>query len=163
MKIKRPLLVGGLGLTASAWMLNIVQHSIFNETTLLSAIALSSGLWWWQRQRQPLLLDLAGVVDEAAVKTAFAQIDTAIETLAREIETVTSAKMSAIALDSLRSQRQALEPMLNRDTLQLYPELDRLRSGGRTGALGPRRRGDPLGRGARAARRSRASPARCSR
>ncbi|NJM85170.1 MAG: hypothetical protein HC839_02765 [Leptolyngbyaceae cyanobacterium RM2_2_21] len=74
MKIKRPLLVGGLGLTASAWMLNIVQHSIFNETTLLSAIALSSGLWWWQRQRQPLLLDLAGVVDEAAVKTAFAQM-----------------------------------------------------------------------------------------
>lgn len=119
MKIKRPLLVGGLGLTASAWMLNIVQHSIFNETTLLSAIALSSGLWWWQRQRQPLLLDLAGVVDEAAVKTAFAQIDTAIETLAREIETVTSAKMSAIALDSLRSQRQALEPMLNRDTLHI--------------------------------------------
>ncbi|NEQ29990.1 MAG: DUF697 domain-containing protein [Leptolyngbya sp. SIO4C5] len=123
MKIKRPLLVGGLGLTASAWMLDVMQHSVFNQTTLLGAMALGSGLWWWQRQQQPQQLDLAPTeVDESAVNAAIAQIATAIDTLASEIETAPDASASATAaaqLDSLRSQHQALSQMLSRQTLRL--------------------------------------------
>lgn len=49
--LKRPILVGGLGLTASLWLLNTLQDS-FDGSLVTSALVLGAGVWWW-RHRQP--------------------------------------------------------------------------------------------------------------
>ncbi|NJL45939.1 MAG: hypothetical protein HC922_09995 [Leptolyngbyaceae cyanobacterium SM2_3_12] len=50
MAMKRPILAGGLGLSASLWLLETVHFGMFDSSTLLSAMAIGSGWWWW-RQR----------------------------------------------------------------------------------------------------------------
>ena len=50
MALKRPILVGGLGLSATLWLLDTIHFDIFDSSTLLSAMAMGTGIWWW-RQR----------------------------------------------------------------------------------------------------------------
>lgn len=47
--IKRPILIGGLGLSASLWLLDVAHHV---PTLALGAIALGSGVWWWRQHAQ---------------------------------------------------------------------------------------------------------------
>lgn len=82
MQLKRPILVGGLGLSASLWLLNIVGHSpvghAFGDgSALMGAIALGTGLWFFKKSRRtelvvepPLAL---GVVDKAAIENVIAE------------------------------------------------------------------------------------------
>jgi uncharacterized protein (DUF697 family) len=48
--LKRPLLVGGLGLTASLWLLNTLQTSV-DGSLITSTLVLGAGIWWWRHQR----------------------------------------------------------------------------------------------------------------
>ena len=51
--VKRPILVGGLGLSASLWLLDVVHHMPMDGSLVLGAMALGSGLWWWRQQGRP--------------------------------------------------------------------------------------------------------------
>lgn len=50
--IKRPILIGGLGLSASLWLLDVVHHLPIDGSLILGAIALGSGAWWCYQQSQ---------------------------------------------------------------------------------------------------------------
>ena len=50
--VKRPILIGGLGLSASLWLLDVVHHMPMDGSLVLGAMALGSGLWWLRRQSQ---------------------------------------------------------------------------------------------------------------
>ena len=87
MKLQRPILVGGLGLSFSLWMLDSWHDSIVQvgEFGLLSALAVGGGLWLFNKNQPQLgeqLNDM--VVDRAAVDKAIAQTQVIINQLAQE-------------------------------------------------------------------------------
>ncbi|MBN3960717.1 YcjF family protein [Nostoc sp. NMS8] len=110
-KLQRPILVGGLGLSFSLWMLDSWHDSIVQvgEFGLLSALAVGGGLWLFQQNRpKDSLEQLNGmVVDRATVESAIAKTETVINQLAQESE-------NHPALQTLREQVN-----------QLFLELDR--------------------------------------
>lgn len=131
MKLKRPILVGGLGLSASLWLLNSLGHSPLGHAFadgpgLLGAIALGSGLWWLKKSRTssiavepPLAL---GSVDKAAVEAAIAAVETALAGLIEELPTEIQADKTQPIWAQIDQQRQALAQVLtdlDRETLTL--------------------------------------------
>ncbi|MBE9114132.1 hypothetical protein IQ273_32725, partial [Nodosilinea sp. LEGE 07298] len=124
--LKRPLLVGGLGLSATLALLGSAHFNPLDSSTLLSAIALGSGIWWWRRDDstpaapKPIA---PPVVDRPRVEAELAALASLIDTLAQESELVNG---SALALDTLqtslkgyRHDHQALVSGLERQTLQI--------------------------------------------
>ena len=87
MKLQRPILVGGLGLSFSLWMLNSWHDSIVQvgEFGLLSALAVGGGLWLFKKNLPQLGEQLNDIVaDRASVEKAIAQTQVIINQLAQE-------------------------------------------------------------------------------
>jgi GTPase SAR1 family protein len=87
MAFKQPILLGGLGLSATLWLLQTVHISLFDSSTLLSAMALATGLWWW-RHRDPLPVSPRPIapplVDRSRVEAALTRVTGLIASLAAE-------------------------------------------------------------------------------
>lgn len=124
---KRPLVVGGLGLSASLWLLEASHLSVFDGSTWLSALALGSGIWWW-RQRQSIAPAAprpvaAPVVDRARVKAQMAYLRNLIETLEQEATLMPESAVPALVVGlqsrtaDYETQRQALASALDRTDL----------------------------------------------
>ncbi len=115
-KLQRPILVGGLGLSFSLWMLDSWHDSIVQvgEFGLLSALAVGGGLWLFQQNRPKNSLEqLDGmVVDRATVESAIAKTETVINQLAQEAENHT-------ALETLREQVAQLLLELDRQEIKV--------------------------------------------
>ncbi len=115
-KLQRPILVGGLGLSFSLWMLQSWHDSIVqvSEFGLLSALAVGGGLWLFQQNRPKSSLEkLDGmVVDRATVESAIAKTETVINQLAQESENHT-------ALEALREQVAQLLLELDRQEIKV--------------------------------------------
>ncbi|MEA5507907.1 DUF697 domain-containing protein [Halotia wernerae UHCC 0503] len=115
-KLQRPILVGGLGLSFSLWILQSWHHSIvqLSEFGLFSALAVGGGLWLF-RQNHPKdhLEQLDGmVVDRVTVETAIAKTEALINQLAQEAE-------NHSALENLRSQVAQLLLELDRQEIKV--------------------------------------------
>jgi hypothetical protein len=110
-KLQRPILVGGLGLSFSLWILQNMHHSMVQvgEFGLLSLVAVGGGLWLFKQNRPSSASDMldAMPVNRARVEDAIALTEVTINHLAGEVE-------NHPALGTLRQQ-------LN----QLFFELDR--------------------------------------
>ena len=115
-KLQRPILVGGLGLSFSLWMLQSWHDSIVQvgEFGLLSALAVGGGLWLFQKNRpKDSLEQLDGMVmDRATVESASAKTETVINQLAQEAENHT-------ALETLREQVAQLLLELDRQEIKV--------------------------------------------
>ncbi|MEH2122929.1 YcjF family protein [Nostoc sp.] len=115
-KLQRPILVGGLGLSFSLWMLDSWHDSIVQvgEFGLLSALAVGGGLWLFQQNRsKDSLKQLDGmVVDRATVESAIAKTETVINQLAQEAE-------NHPALETLREQVAHLLLELDRQKIKV--------------------------------------------
>ncbi|MDZ7992984.1 MAG: YcjF family protein [Nostoc sp. EfeVER01] len=115
-KLQRPILVGGLGLSFSLWMLDSWHDSIVQvgEFGLLSALAVGGGLWLFQQNRpKDSLKQLDGmVVDRATVESAIAKTETVINQLAQEAE-------NHPALETLREQIAQLLLELDRQKIKV--------------------------------------------
>ena len=87
MKLQRPILVGGLGLSFSLWMLDSWHNSIVQvgEFGLLSALAVGGGLWLLKKNQPQLGEQLNDIVaDRAVVERAIAQTEVIINQLSQE-------------------------------------------------------------------------------
>ncbi|AVH70875.1 YcjF family protein [Nostoc sp. 'Lobaria pulmonaria (5183) cyanobiont'] len=115
-KLQRPILVGGLGLSFSLWMLDSWHDSIVQvgEFGLLSALAVGGGLWLFQQNRpKDSLKQLDSmVVDRATVESAIAKTETVINQLAQEAE-------NHPALEILREQVAQLLLELDRQQIKV--------------------------------------------
>ncbi|MEH2330841.1 YcjF family protein [Nostoc sp.] len=115
-KLQRPILVGGLGLSFSLWMLDSWHDSIVQvgEFGLLSALAVGGGLWLFQQNRpKDSLKQLDGmVVDRATVESAIAKTETVINQLAQEAE-------NHPTLETLREQVAQLLLELDRQQIKV--------------------------------------------
>lgn len=120
---KRPILLGGLGLSATLWLLDTIHFNFFDSSTLLSAIALGSGIWWWRHlrgdrpQQQSLAVKLP---DRAAVDRAITTLETLIGSLEQEsVSTLSTPQTAPIPLAKFREQVQALQTGLERQVLSI--------------------------------------------
>jgi uncharacterized protein len=89
--LQRPILVGGLGLTFSVWLLDQFVPVVpdFAGTMLWMTIALGSGFWVFQKQSQKISLKPPSfsTIDRPKVEKALAAVETRINQLAQEIST----------------------------------------------------------------------------
>ncbi|MBE8989860.1 YcjF family protein [Nostoc sp. LEGE 12450] len=115
-KLQRPILVGGLGLSFSLWMLDSWHDSIVQvgEFGLLSALAVGGGLWLFQQNRPKDSLEQLDSmpVDRATVESAIAKTETVINQLAQESE-------NHPALQTLREQIAQLSLELDRQEIKV--------------------------------------------
>ncbi|MBD2113453.1 MULTISPECIES: slr1306 family protein [Cyanophyceae] len=120
--LKRPLLVGGLGLSATLALLGSTHINPLDSSTLLSAIAMGSGLWWWRRgvpapaAPKPIA---PPVVDRTRVEIELATLSALIDTLAQEAELASQATTVSAPLTRYRQGHQALGAELDRPTLRV--------------------------------------------
>lgn len=133
--LRRPILVGGLGLTVGAWILHGFDPSIahFGSTAIWSAIAMGSGFWWLKQQKGESASPLpVQSVDRAMVEKAFGQVQVRIDQFARELTAreLTAKKLDAKKLDAaievepvvvqqLRQQLADLKVQPARETMRL--------------------------------------------
>ncbi|MBE9081152.1 MULTISPECIES: YcjF family protein [unclassified Tolypothrix] len=115
-KLQRPILVGGLGLSFSLWMLDSWQDSIVQvgEFGLLSALAVGGGLWLLQQNRPKASVEQLDImlVERADVENAIAKAEVVINQLAQESE-------QHPAIGNLRTQVNQLLLDLDRQELKL--------------------------------------------
>jgi uncharacterized protein (DUF697 family)/GTP-binding protein EngB required for normal cell division len=86
-KLQRPILVGGLGLSFSLWMLDSWHDSIVHvgELGILTALAVGGGLWLLRKNQPPLGEQLNDIlVYSRAVVKAIAQTNVIINQIAQE-------------------------------------------------------------------------------
>ncbi|MES1024448.1 DUF697 domain-containing protein [Gloeocapsa sp. BRSZ] len=108
-QLRRPILVGGVGLSFSLWILQSWHHSIvqLGEYGVLGAIAVGGTLWLFQQKtpkRQSV--DNSPVTRETVEKT-IAQAASVIECLAVEAEEPTQLRQQLVQLNS-EFERQEL-------------------------------------------------------
>lgn len=114
-KLQRPILVGGLGLSFSLWILQSWHHSIvqLSEFGLLSALAVGGGLWLFQQNRPKTSLEqLDGiVVERTTVESAIAKAKAVINQLTQETEnhTAQEALQEKVAQLILELDRQEIK------------------------------------------------------
>jgi uncharacterized protein len=118
---RRPILIGGLGLTAGAWLLHGVDPAImhFGSTAVWGAIAVGSGIWWLKSQMpKPLNPEpiRPQVIDRALVDKAFATVEARIAQLTQELAASTDAEAT---VQPLQQQLATLKGQLERKEVQL--------------------------------------------
>lgn len=90
MRLKRPILVGGLGLTAGACLWNTVAPSVsdIGGIAVWGAIAIGSGLWWLKHRSSPTpTLDRSPTpISREAVEQSLSEVETRITQLIQEAD-----------------------------------------------------------------------------
>lgn len=114
--IKRPILIGGLGLSASLWLLDIAHHMPMDGGLALGAIALGSGFWWWRQRAQRSLV--VPIPQQVAVKRDV--LDKALARADRLIDQLLSESSQAAAQAEIyRTEHDLLLDGLERTHLQI--------------------------------------------
>lgn len=114
-KLKRPILVGGVGLSFTLWMLESWHHKLMQlgEFSLLSLLAIGGGLWlikpWSSKPTNEQLDEMA--IDRAMVENTIAQSAIAIDKLVEEVDDCSEVLKKAA--------------LLKEKIPQLHTELDR--------------------------------------
>lgn len=109
-KLRRPILVGGVGLSFALWVLQSWHHSIvqLGEYGVLGAIAVGGTLWFFQ-QKSPKIAPEQPVTKESVIQ-AIAQAQSIIEKLAVEAENYDTTQLrEKIALLNHELDRQELQ------------------------------------------------------
>ncbi|TVQ10252.1 MAG: DUF697 domain-containing protein [Leptolyngbya sp. DLM2.Bin27] len=120
--IKQPLLVGGLGLSATLALLGSAEFNPLDSSTLLSAIALGSGVWWWRRGDRPPAAPkpvAPPVVDRTRVETELAALLALIDTLTEESALASKTTVLPAALATYHQRHRDLNADLDRPGLRV--------------------------------------------
>lgn len=115
-KLQRPILIGGLGLSFSLWMVQTWHHSIVQvgELSLVSLLAVGGGLWWWKHNfphesaEQPSGM----ITNKETAVSAIAKTEVVINQLAQEAATHPG-------LETLKKRLAELPVELDRQDLRL--------------------------------------------
>ncbi len=115
-KLRRPILVGGLGLTFGVWVLDSLYPSAIdlNATPVWGAIAIGSGFWWLKQRFSSSDVALSPQpIDRTQVDQSLAVTSALIERLAVEPET------KPAEIQSFQQRRLAIQTELDRQDLRL--------------------------------------------
>lgn len=116
-KLERPVLIGGVGLSLGLWLLGSVQQSAseFGQIVLFGLALGSAGLWWFKQQKTEPLPELASAtpLNQEQVEKAIAQTQSLIARLITESPTQNS------RLEALEQQGNQLNSQLQRPALRV--------------------------------------------
>lgn len=119
-RFQRPILIGGLGLSATLWLVDTLQFQLFDGSTLLAALALGSGVWWgrklWPTTAEPTSPGPTPPTDRAAVEASLTAVGQLLDQLATELA---AADLPPDPVPALRHTLAALTAELDRPTLTL--------------------------------------------
>ena len=107
LNLRRPILIGGIGLSAALWLLETLQHSgsEMGETALIGLAAAGAGYWWWNQQSPKLELALPDpLANREAAEKAIAASEATINLLASEAQNSADPANLKAKLDRLRSE-----------------------------------------------------------
>ncbi len=107
LNLRRPILIGGIGLSAALWLLETLQHSgsEMGETALIGLAAAGAGYWWWRQQSPKLELALPQpLANREAAEKAIATSEAAINLLALEAQNSAAPAHLTAKLDRLRAE-----------------------------------------------------------
>src|SRR4028119_929439 len=88
-KLRRPILVGGVGLSFSLWLWQSVHHSVLQlgEVGVLGAVALGTGFWLFQQKKSNTInFSSESPLDRETVEKAIAQAENLINQLETEAD-----------------------------------------------------------------------------
>ncbi|TVP65747.1 MAG: DUF697 domain-containing protein, partial [Leptolyngbya sp. LCM1.Bin17] len=115
--------MGGLGLSATLWLLETVHFNIFDSSTLLSAMAVGTGIWWWRGRDRPSVPPrpiAPPVVDRTRVTGQLQALDRLIDTLAAETaDCPPGLTLDDGVLEDYRQRCQQLHQALDRESLTI--------------------------------------------
>ncbi len=86
-RLQRPLLVGGIGLTLGLWGLDSLYHSLsgVGDWLTLGAVAAGGGYWWYNRQgKLATVVPMTGEIDRVWLDRVINQVELVIDRLAIE-------------------------------------------------------------------------------
>jgi uncharacterized protein (DUF697 family) len=116
-KLERPILIGGVGLSFGLWLLGSVQHSAseLGQIVLFGLALSSAGLWWFKQQRTESLQlsPPPEPLNQDKVEKAIAQTQSLIAGLSTESPTQNS------RLEALEHQGNQLNSQLQRPALRV--------------------------------------------
>ena len=121
MQLKRPILVGGLGLSASLCLLNVVGHSplghgLMDGTSLLMAIALGGAFWLFKQGSVPKVeveAPLAiGRVDRTEIEKTLSKVEDCIGQLVDELPGQIKEDKTAAIWTKVTAQREKAAQVL---------------------------------------------------
>ncbi|MBD1862157.1 MULTISPECIES: DUF697 domain-containing protein [Trichocoleus] len=121
---RRPVLVGGVGLTFGLWFLESMAHSLAEVSGLvtLGAIAAGTGLWFLQKPNAQIapISAPASPVSRLQVEQSLTEVEDRIQRLQAEVATLDKVRPETIArIPTLKAQLQALTPELERQALRV--------------------------------------------
>ncbi|MBD2098798.1 DUF697 domain-containing protein [Trichocoleus sp. FACHB-591] len=121
---RRPVLVGGVGLTFGLWFLESMAHSLAEVSGLvtLGAIAAGTGLWFLQKPNAQIapISAPASPVSRLQVEQSLREVEDRIQRLQAEVATLDKVRPETIArIPTLKAQLQALTPELERQALRV--------------------------------------------
>ena len=119
---KRPILIGGLGLSATLWLLETVQINFLDSSTLFSAMAIGSGVWWWRRRADRSAV--AAVSASAIAPANLEQVQRSVEAVNRAIDELEK-RISDPSTATKGSCQQPQVSALRQRALDLLPGLAR--------------------------------------
>ncbi|MBM0742422.1 DUF697 domain-containing protein [Phormidium sp. CLA17] len=122
-KLQRPLVIGGITLAIALWMLEFL-HQAMGEWGIytVGALAVSGGVWWVQRQSQPLAIAPISLrtVDSAAVNQALSEASQVLTRLQVELVDAEPALQTVVPhLSFLQAQANQISTEMNREALRL--------------------------------------------
>ena len=117
-KLQRPILVGGLGLTAALWVFDSIGTTLIDVGgNVVWAIALGSGMWWLRSRNKPAVIAVnpPATAERSAVEQALQSVETLLQQLKAELSvSEDESTQTAIAhhqrtLDNLRQDLDRTE------------------------------------------------------
>lgn len=120
-QLRRPILVGGIGLSAALWAWDSLHHSVgeLGEWSILGLAAVGAAALLLRKNVPPLdLTPPTTPIDRAAVERAIGRTQAYLTELEREIERQALSETLPF-LSSLQHQLEELTPALDRTTLHL--------------------------------------------
>ncbi len=122
-KLQRPILVGGIGLSLLLWLLDSVQHSVaeFGGTTMLGIMAASLGVWLLKRPKslppqKPIIIPSP---TKEAAEEAIATLTTTLDKLVLAVEGINKSEKISDDINQLRQKVITLTQELEREELSI--------------------------------------------
>lgn len=122
-KLKRPILVGGIGLSLLLWLLDSVQNSVaeFGGTAMLGIMAASLGVWLFKRPKSlpPQKPTIVPSPTKETAEKAIASLTTTLDKLALAVEGISKSEKISDDISQLRQKITTLTQELERQELSI--------------------------------------------